>query len=259
MHHSAFLLRLIGTRHLTNMKRYIKTTSALLLGLSFFVISGCSSSTTTPSGNSSVTMTSETDGSKATSAFRKDQNSPGSGIVADSIEITRVRFLLSAVKLHVEGNDTVHDGEIKTGPFVLEFTPGFSRVFASVTLPEGTYQKIKFEIHKFPSSIDQTYLNDPVFTDFVTNERSTVIIEGRVWSAQSSIPVNFVYKSAITANVEALFPGPITLTGGSNATIAMVFSPLLAFKASSVLDPRDPSNEPAIDNFLKTSIKALKK
>jgi len=238
-----------------------KTTilSALLSAIGFFAISGCSSSTSTPSSTSSVTMTAETDGTKATSAFSKDRNSPGSGIVADSIEITRVRYLLSAVKLHVEGNDTTHDGEIKTGPFVLEFTPGFSRVFANITLPEGTYEKIKFEIHKFPSSIDQTYLNDPIFTDFVTNERSTIIIEGRVWSAKSSIPVDFVYKSAVTANVEAIFPGLITLSGGSNVTIAMLFSPMLAFKSSSVLDPRDPSNEPAIDNFLKSSIKALKK
>ena len=204
-------------------------------------------------------MTAETDGTKATSAFWKDQASPASGIVADSIEITRVRFLLSTVMLHVEGNDTTHDGVIKTGPFVLEFTPGFSRVFANITLPAGSYEKIKFEIHKFSASIDQTYLNDSVFADFVTNDRSTIIIEGRVWSAKSSIPVDFVYKSAITANVEAVFPGLITLSGGSNATIAMLFSPMLAFKASSVLDPRDPGNEPAIDNFLKSSIKALKK
>jgi len=204
-------------------------------------------------------MTAETDGTKATSALWKKSETILSGIVADSIEITRVRFLLSAVKLHVEGNDTLNDAEIKLGPFVLEFTPGFSRVFSTDTIPAGTYQKIKYEIHKFPSSVDQIYLNDPVFTDFVTSDRSTVIVEGRVWSAKSSTPVNFVYKSAITANVEALFPGTITLDAGSNATIAMTFSPLLAFKAASVLDPRDPGNANQIDLFLKSAIKALKK
>src|SRR2546423_12397292 len=98
----------------------ITITSTLLLAIGFFAISGCSSSTT-PSNTSSVAMTAETDGSKATSAFQKDQNSPASGNIADSIEITGVRYLLSAVKLHVEGNDTTKDGEIKTGPFVLEF------------------------------------------------------------------------------------------------------------------------------------------
>jgi hypothetical protein len=204
-------------------------------------------------------MTAETEGAKASSAFWKKSGTPASGIVADSIEITRVRFLLSAVKLHVEGNDTTKDGEIKAGPFVLEFTPGFSRVFSTITIPSGSYEKIKFEIHKFPSSIDQTYLNDPTFTDFVTNERSTVIIEGRVWSASSSIPVNFVYKSHITANLEAVFPGLITLGAGSNVTLAMIFSPKLAFKSANVLDPRDPDNANDIDGFLKSSIKALKK
>lgn len=241
------------------MKKNITiATSALLLFVSIVVLNGCSSSST-PSTTTTVTMTAETDGTKATSAFHKNQNSPTAGIVADSIEITRVRFLLSAVKLHVEGNDTTKDGEIKAGPFILEFTPGSSRVFSTITLPAGQYEKIKFEIHKFPSSIDQTYLNDPIFTDFVTNERSTVIIEGRVWSAASSTPTNFVYKSHITANLEAKFPGLITLDGGSNVTLAMLFSPVLAFKATNVLDPRDPSNAGDIDKYLKSAIKALKK
>ena len=241
------------------MKKYLLIASAFLSVFGLMALSGCSSSTTEPANTSTVTMSAETDGTKATSAFRKNPSPSSSGIVADSIEITRVRFLLSAVKLHVEGNDTTHDSQIKTGPFILEFTPGFSRVFSTVTIPSGTYEKIKFEIHKFPSSIDQTYLNDPTFTDFVTAERSTIIIEGRVWSAGSSTPVNFVYKSHITLNLEAKFPGSITLGPGSNANLAMVFSPLLAFKAASVLDPRDPDNAKEIDEFLKSAVKALKK
>ena len=232
--------------------------SAFLLLLGSLTINSCSSTDATPT-TSNVTVTAETEGTKATSAFRKNDNAPTSGIVADSIEITRVRFLLSAVKLHVEGNDTLKDGNIEAGPFILEFTPGLARVFSTITVPAGQYEKIKFEIHKLPSSIDQIYLNNPTFTDFVTASRSTIIIEGRVWSAKSSIPTNFVYKSAITANVEAKFPGLITLNGGSNATLAMIFSPLLAFKASSVLDPRDPDNAKDIDAYLKTAIKALKK
>ncbi|MEP7234194.1 MAG: hypothetical protein ABI778_02750 [Ignavibacteriota bacterium] len=242
--------------------KIFKDTAMIAFSICFvaLILSSCStSSTTAPSTTSSITMTAETDGSKATSAFRSKSGTPASGIVADSIEITRVRFLLSAVKLHVEGNDTLKDSEIKTGPFILDFTPGFSRVFSNLTVPSGTYEKIKFEIHKFPSSIDQLYLNDPTFTDFVTAERSTVIVEGRVWSAQSSIPTNFVYKSQVNANVEARFEGLITLSGGSNATLAMVFHPLLAFKATQVLDPRDPSNANDIDNFLKSAMKAVKK
>jgi hypothetical protein len=234
-------------------------TSALLALVACSAMIGCSSSNSPSPTTATVTMTAETEGAKATSTIWRKSESPASGIVADSIEITRVRFLLGAVKLHVAGNDTLHDEQIEAGPFVLEFTPGFSRVFSTDTFPSGMYEKIKYEIYKFPSSIDQVYLNDPVFTDFVTADRSTVIIEGRVWSAKSSIPVNFVYKSAITANVDATFPGQITLDAGSSATIAMIFSPVLAFKSSSVLDPRDPANANDIDNFLKSAIKAVKK
>lgn len=237
----------------------IITSALLCLSMSAFVISCASSDEPSDTKTSTVTISAETEGSMATAAFRKNSNTPTSGIVCDSIEITRVRFLVSRVKLHVEGNDTLKDGDVKAGPFVLEFTPGLSRVISTVTIPSGTYEKIKFEIHKFPSSIDQIYLNDPIFTDFVTSQRSTVIIEGRVWSAGSSIPVNFVYKSKITANLEAKFPGTITFDPGSTPTIAMIFSPVLAFKASNVLDPRDPDNANAIDAYLKTSIKALKK
>ena len=231
---------------------------ALALCLTFLGVNGCASSDD-PADTVTVQMTAETEGSHATAAFRKHANSPAAGAIADSIEITRVRFLLSRVKLHVEGNDTLKDGTIKTGPFIIEFTPGLSKVFTTATIPSGTYEKIKFEIHKFPSSIDQTYLNDPVFTDFVTNERSTVIVEGKVWSAQSSTSANFVFKSDISANLEAKFPGNVVLDAGSTATLAMIFSPILAFKASSVLDPRDPSNANDIDNYLKSAIKALKK
>jgi hypothetical protein len=234
------------------------TITFFLLLFGFAAFSGCAS-TDDPADTATVSMAAETEGSVASGAFRKSPSSPASGIVADSVEITRVRFLLSQVKLHVEGNDTLKDGNIKTGPFIIEFTPGLSRVFTTATIPSGTYEKIKFEIHKFPSSIDQTYLNDPVFTDFVTGERSTVIIEGRVWSAQNAIPVNFVYKSDMTANLEAKFPGNVTLDAGSTSTIAMIFSPILAFKATSVLDPRDPDNANDIDNYLKSAIKSLKK
>jgi hypothetical protein len=243
------------------MRKYITIKAlAFLFAFGILAINGCSSSTTTsPSTSTTVTMTAETNGTKAASAFWKNSKTPATGIVADSIEITRVRYLLSAVKLHVDGNDTTKDSEIKAGPFILEFTPGFSRVFLTDTIPSGTYQKIKFEIHKFPTSITQLYLSDPTFTDFVTDERATIIIEGRVWSAKSSIPTNFVYKSHITLNLEADFPGLITLNGGSTATIAMVFSPLLAFKATSVLDPRDAANANDIDSFLRTAMTALKK
>ncbi len=236
----------------------IITFLVLTICVSFLAVTGCSS-TDDPADTATVSMVAETEGSIANAAFRKGRNSPAAGAIADSVEITRVRFLLSRVKLHVEGNDTLKDGDIKTGPFIIEFTPGLSKVFTTATIPAGSYEKIKFEIHKFPSSIDQTYLNDPVFTDFVTNERSTVIIEGKVWSAQNTTPTNFVFKSDITANLEAKFPGNITLDAGSTTTLAMIFSPILAFKASSVLDPRDAANANDIDNYLKAAIKSLKK
>jgi len=238
-----------------------RKTLFITVALSAIVAGGiidCSSSTTPPS-TASVAFVGQTEGSNASKASWGKGAIPSSGAIVDSIEVTRVRFLLSAVKLHVEGNDTTKDGELKTGPFIAEFTPGLTRTYSTVTVPSGTYEKIKFEIHKFPSSIDQTFLNDPTFTDFVTNERSTVIIEGKVWPTNVAVPINFVYKSHITANLETKFPGSISLGTGSTNTLAMIFSPMLAFKSTFVLDPRDPQNSGNIDTYLKTAIKSLKK
>ncbi len=236
---------------------YLSSSFALLFLA--FAISGCASDPAIPN-TATVNFSGETEGSIAASTFwGKSPTITGAGTRADSIEITRVRFLFSSVKLHVEGNDTTKDGELKVGPFVAEFTPGLTRIFTTVTVPSGSYEKIKFEIHKFPTSIASTYLNDPVFADFVTNERSTVIIEGKVWGTNTVLPVNFEYKSHITANLDTKFPGLITLDAGSTNTLAMIFSPVLAFKGTYVLDPRDPQNSNDIDNYLKSAIKALKK
>lgn len=241
------------------MKTTTFITSIFLSILVSFGMMGCSS-TTEPANTATVNFAGETEGSHAGAAFwGKGPVVTAGGVICDSIEITRVRFLLSSVKLHVEGNDTTKDGELKTGPFVAEFTPGLSKIFSTVTLPSGTYEKIKFEIHKFPSSIASTYLNDPVFADFVTSQRSTVIVEGKVWGTGVTIPVNFVYKSNITANLSTKFPGTITLGPGTTNTLAMIFSPMLAFKGTFVLDPRDSNNSKDIDDYLKAAIKALKK
>jgi len=241
------------------MKTNIKNSTLIIFAfLAIGIIPGCTSSTDAPSNTTTVNFTGETDGSLAGAAAWKSQI-PLAGIPADSIEVTRVRFLLSAVKLHVEGNDTTNDKVMKAGPFVAEFIPGLSRTFSTIVIPSGTYEKIKLEIHKFPSSIDQNYLNDPVFTDFVTGERSTVIIEGKVWPTNISVPVNFIYKSQITANVESKFPGLISLGVGTTNTIALQFSPMLAFKSTFVLDPRDSQNSNDIDKFLKSALKSIKK
>ena len=133
-----------------------KNKSTIFIVIVCLILNGCAS-TDAPSDTTTVTIAAETEGSMASVAFRKNTNSPTAGIVCDSIEITRTRFLLSRVKLHVEGNDTLHDGDIKVGTCGVSVTPELWRVLTRITIPSGTYAKIYVEVHKFPWWFDGAY------------------------------------------------------------------------------------------------------
>ncbi len=192
------------------------------------------------------------------SPFAMNAFLPESGI-ADSIEINRTRFMISRVRLRREGNDTLGECELKSGPFIMEFTPGFSKIFSTSEIPSGLYEKVVFGICKCPPSANRTAPGDPAFADFMTEEHVTVIIEGKVWSAKNPIAAYFIYKSHCTAELEIRFPGLISIDGRSAPKIALLFRPSLVFNAALLLDPRDPENANDIDNSLKLALTAVRK
>ena len=123
--------------------------------------------------------------------------------------------------------------------------------FAS--LPSGSYDRIKFEVHKYNASIDT--ILDPTnnSTDFITPERNTAIIEGIVYSGGIGYP--FVYKSRVTVNTQAQFPEPRMIEIGQSYTVFIDFFPEGEFATSdgAVLDPRDPANAQQLDASLKNA------
>jgi len=64
----------------------------------------------------------------------------------DSVRISRVRLLLSRIKLQTEGDDSGTGGrDVKAGPAVITFERGnIVSVFAT-TVPVGRYNRIKLE------------------------------------------------------------------------------------------------------------------
>jgi hypothetical protein len=222
-------------------------------------IASCSDNPTS-SDQATVTMQAELAQSGVSKTVAKD---PGtvllSGSQADSLKVSRVRILISELKLHRSNEDTVSgDKKVKIGPMLVTVDSTGTRTFTSGAVPAGSYEKLKFEFHRFSSSEVPQYLNDTIFADFVTDKRYSFIIDGTVYNGGTAFP--FTYRSDATANLELKFDPAITLAPGSTAIVVLKIDPIELFKHNGkVLDPRDGSNESEIDNAIKDAIKALKR
>ena len=235
---------------------------AIAAGMIAFSIQGCSDSPSSTGDDVTVTMKGELTGSAVTAALRKDESTTilsGGGAEVDSLKVTRVRILLKEVKMHRSSSDTTTgDNTVKTGPVMLTIDSAGSRTFTSATIPSGSYDKLKFEFHRFSGSVTAQYLNDTIYQDFVTDDRWTFIIDGFLF--KNGVRTGFTYRSDATANLSLKFEPDITLAAGSAAVIVLSVNPAAVFKSgSAVLDPRDQKNESDIDNAIKSAIKALKR
>lgn len=222
-------------------------------------LAGCSDDPASGNEQATVQMQAELTSAKVNSTIKKDQLGSLLGAEVDSMKISRVRVLISELKLHRDKEDTVAgDKTVKVGPMIITFDSTGTRTFATGTIPTGDYDKIKFEFHRLSSSEVPTYLADTNFADFVTDDRWTVLIDGTVWVGGTAFP--FAYRSDMTANLSLKFDPFLPLTSGATVVIVVQIDPMSVFKDSgAILDPRDGKNESKIDNAIRSTIKALKK
>ena len=99
----------------------------------------------------------------------------------DSIKIIRIRILMSRMMLFPDNADTNGGKVIQTEPFVYDINTS-TGVFlvADGSVPSGSYAKIKFEFHRFSASEEIQYKNNPVFMDFATPERYSILIKQEI-------------------------------------------------------------------------------
>ena len=237
------------------MRHHIISISAFVVLCGF--ITGCSD-TTEPSnndGNGTVTMSTEfASGGKVSRAFNP-KTSP-SALLVDSLKVTYTAIVVSNLKMHQDSIDTdsTDDGTIKTGPFLLVFDSIGSHVAVSSSVPAGTYDRIKFEIHKL-RNIDDSL--KALFPDFVTND-ATIKIVGYVWVAGVQLP--FTYYSSNTENIQVRFAPSVTIAENSTTNVTLQFDPASVFSdGGGVLDPRDPTNENSIRGNIHASFVVMKK
>jgi hypothetical protein len=220
---------------------------------------GCSSSTA-PSDQANVTTSAEMQNNKVSAQHLKSGAVvTGGGLTCDSVVVSRARILLSTIKLHIDESDTAGKGTIKAGAFIAEFTTTGENILSTVSIPPGTYDKMKFEIHKLDDKADASLLNSPIFGDFVNGGRYTAIIDGKAFV--NGTGYDFSFKSSKSDNVEIKLNPSITFTAGSTYNLAVIFDPVLVFGqiGSRPLDPRSTDNQNAIENLIKNALKALKK
>lgn len=178
----------------------------------------------------------------------------------DSVQIKRIRILITEVKFHLaKESDSLKDKLYKSGPlmFVADSTGNYLEI-ASGTIPAGAYNKLKFEIHRFESSVLSQYTNSTLFKEFATPERYSVIIDGIAYD--DGVGIRFTYNGTPTVNLTYKFPTSIEFPENEETNFYLMINPLDIFKAGNeIFNPMDASNHNDIDNLIKSAIKALKK
>lgn len=193
---------------------------------------GCGDSTTTPT---------QTDNLNFSAMSSMDSVGDSQNILI----LDTVKILIKDIKLKV-ANSNEDSTDFKIGPFVLFLNLSSSiNYISSAIIPAGTYQKVKFEVHKLN---DNEVVPDPEFAD--ANGRYSVIVKG--WY----IGNYFVYKSSKSAHLILRFPNDVPIAAVNLSSITMVVKPYIWFYKNGVyLDPRDAANSNDIDNNIKENIK----
>jgi len=164
----------------------------------------------------------------------------------DTIELDTIKILIRDIKIKSKsGSDT---SSIKVGPFVVKLNLGTTTDFAINNIPTGSYDRIKFEIHKIEAS---ETLSDPEFREGTdASLRYSVIVKGKY----NTVP--FIYKSRKSAKQDLKLETPVTVDENGVANLTITVDPFTWFADSvSTLDPTDPANENDIDNNIKESFK----
>ncbi len=166
----------------------------------------------------------------------------------NALVLDSVKVLLKNIKLNVAAasDDSVN---FKTGPFVVKLNMNSNvNVISSSLIPEGTYDKVKFEIHKIE---DGEIAIDTAFS--FGGGRYSVVVYGKF----NLVP--FIYRSTKSAHQKLNFSPGVGISSATKSNITLSVQPYSWFwTGSDYLDPMNASNENDIDNKIKASFKAFK-
>jgi Domain of unknown function (DUF4382) len=206
------------------------------------------------SNNSNVTLSARAGSAASTAASPVGQQTQALQ-ACDGFVITRVRMVLSEVKLEAE--QTASDAgtssgevEFKSAPSLLDLAQsnldsGTTQQVTVAEIPAGTYREIKFKIHKISQS------------EAGTNA-------GLQDMANASVKVDYtkngVAQPTFTTDVDAQqqLEGSFPLTEGNHALTLNLDASTWFTKGTTCLDPANQANLSDINNNIQKSLKAYK-
>lgn len=157
--------------------------------------------------------------------------------------LDNVKILIKNIKLNVASNSD--STNFKVGPYVFVLNLNSSvNVITSALIPEGTYDKLKFEIHKLEPNETPP---DPDFVD--ANGRYSAVVRG----SYNGVP--FIFKSDKSSHQKLSFPNSLIITVSGKSNVTFKASPYMWFwDGGDFLDPNDPNNRNDIENNIKDNI-----
>lgn len=223
-----------------------------LLGLLLALFS-CSENSSDTEDNPSIQIISSINSDYYNASSIKTGNIASDDI--DSLKITEMNVLISRIILHNNNED--YSLNEKSGPFVIKanYDSNYYEVVSS-EIPEGEYDQIKLEMHRFSASEISNWSNNEDFGVFATPERYSVIIKGIIYNNGNS--EDFTYNATVTANLNLNFGNTFSLTDKDILFVDVEFDPnSLFYDKNSFIDPRDDGNHNKIDNNIKSAFRAI--
>jgi hypothetical protein len=219
----------------------MNTISLIVLFAFSFFIHGCSDSDAinNPAGGNNFTGA---DNMEMSSFVSQPESS-------SDITITSAKILLRSVKFY---NHNSTDVDFKVGPLVMDLNLASSvNLFSGAKIPEGTYDKVKFEIHKVNGN--QT----PPDPEFMDNQgRYSVIVKG----VYQGIP--FIFRSKQSAHQVIGMDNNVMVGNAAgekhNVTLQVDVNRWFRGHNGETLDPRDPRHDNDIDRNIRNSFRAFK-
>ena len=165
----------------------------------------------------------------------------------EEFQIQEVKLLMRDIKIKNQAEES--ELQIKTGPMCINLDlTGKVTEFASSEIPEGAYDRVRFEIHKIQ---DTEACPDPEFKEGEeSSKRYSVIVKGMLNGE------NFTYRSRKSAEQDIKLIENLIVEENEDANLTITVDPYSWFyEGDTFLNPNDSSNDDKIDNNLKDAFK----
>lgn len=231
-----------------------------VLTLAAIALAGCAGDSTAPNGSDQASLSFSTTNPSASPQVNANDASRDITIAigSDVLVLTRVQLVLGEVELKTaatvdcDNSGPGHDpncAEIDIGPALVDLPLAAGvQTDMTVTIPEGTYREIEFELEAADddSGPEAVFLAaNPGF------RRTSVKVEG-TFNGQP-----FTFTSAVEAEMEFhLNPPMVVGAGGANVTVFVDVSSWFRAAGGGVIDPRPANLTAALRSAIEANIRA---